>query len=43
MDQWGVWLLIIVILTILEAMSASLTTVWFVISGIIALIISITD
>lgn len=40
MEQWGVWLLIIVILTILEAMSASLTTVWFVVSGIVALIVS---
>lgn len=40
MEQWGVWLLIIVILTILEASTINLTTIWFVISGIIALIVS---
>jgi len=44
MEQWGVWLLIIVILTILEASTTNLTTIWFVVSGIIALIISfLTD
>lgn len=44
MEQWGVWLLIIVILTILEVSTANLTTIWFVVSGIVALIISfLTD
>jgi len=40
MEQWGVWLLIIVILTILELSTANLTTIWFVASAIIALIVS---
>lgn len=40
MEQWGVWLLIIVILTILELSTTNLTTIWFVASAIIALIIS---
>lgn len=44
MEQWGVWLLIIVILTILELSTTNLTTIWFVASAIIALIVSfITD
>lgn len=40
MEQWGVWLAIIVILTVLEVSTTNLTTIWFVISGIISLIIS---
>ena len=40
MEQWGVWLIIIVILTILELSTTSLTTIWFVASAIIALIVS---
>lgn len=44
MEQWIVWLIIIVILTFLEMITVGLTTIWFVFSGIIALIISfITD
>lgn len=40
MEQWYVWLIIIIILTILEAMTINLTTIWFVASGIVALIAS---
>ncbi len=40
MDQWVTWLIIIVILTILEATTINLTTIWFVASAIVALIIS---
>ncbi len=40
MEQWGIWLIIIVILTILELSTTNLTTIWFVASAIIALIIS---
>lgn len=44
MEQWIVWLIIIVILTFLEMITVGLTTIWFVFSGIIALITSfITD
>lgn len=44
MEQWIVWLIIIVILTFLEMITVGLTTIWFVFSGIISLIVSfITD
>ncbi len=44
MEQWCVWLAVIVILAVLETMSFGLTTIWFVASGIVALFISfITD
>ncbi|MBQ9011630.1 MAG: NfeD family protein [Bacilli bacterium] len=41
MEQWYVWLIIVIILTILEATTINLTTIWFVASGIIALISSL--
>lgn len=41
MEQWYVWLIIVIILTILEATTINLTTIWFVLSGIIALISSL--
>lgn len=40
MEQWIVWLIIIVILTLLEAITVGLTTIWFVFSGIVSLFIS---
>lgn len=40
MEQWIVWLAIIIILTSIEILSANLTTIWFVISGVIALTVS---
>lgn len=40
MEQWIVWLIIIVILTFLEMITVGLTTIWFVFSGIVALVIS---
>ncbi len=40
MEQWYVWLAIIIILAVLEAATVNLTTIWFVASGLIALIIS---
>lgn len=44
MEQWCVWLSIIIILTVLEASTVNLTTIWFVVSGIVALGVSfITD
>ena len=44
MDQWIVWLAIIIILTAIELLSINLTTIWFVASGIVALGISfLTD
>lgn len=35
-----VWLTIIILLVIVEAMSVNLTTIWFVVSGLIALLLS---
>jgi membrane protein implicated in regulation of membrane protease activity len=44
MEQWIVWLAIIIILTAIELLSVNLTTIWFVVSGIVALALSfITD
>ena len=39
-----VWLTIVVLLTIVEAMTANLTTIWFVVSGLVAIGLSfVTD
>lgn len=39
-----VWLIVVVLLTIVEAMTVNLTTIWFVISGLVAIGLSfITD
>jgi len=40
MEQWVVWLSVIIILAVLEAMTINLTTIWFVVSGLVALTIS---
>ena len=40
MSQWCVWLAIVIILAVLEGMTVNLTTIWFVASGLIALVIS---
>ena len=40
MSQWVVWLSIIIILTFLEATTINLTTIWFVASGLVALLLS---
>ncbi|MBR3199070.1 MAG: hypothetical protein IKG27_03550 [Bacilli bacterium] len=41
MHEWIVWLIIVVLLFLIEIMTINITTIWFVISGIIALITSI--
>lgn len=41
MDQWIVWLIIVILLTLIELMSLNLTTIWFVASGIVALVFSL--
>lgn len=44
MEQWCVWLAVIIILAVLESMTINLTTIWFVASGLIALLLSfVTD
>lgn len=41
MEQWIIWLILVIILALIELLTINLATIWFVISGIIALIISI--
>ena len=41
MEQWLVWLIIVILLALIEIITINLTTIWFVISGIIALIASL--
>lgn len=41
MEQWIIWLILVILLTLIELLTINLATIWFVISGIIALIISI--
>jgi len=38
--MWYIWLGIIILLALIEVMTINLTTVWFVISGLVALLIS---
>jgi len=40
MDMAFIWLIIIIVLIIIEVLTSYLTTIWFVLSGIIALILS---
>lgn len=40
MDLWIIWLIIIIALTILEVMTIGLVSIWFIISGLISLILS---
>lgn len=37
-----IWLGVVILLTLVECMTAGLTTIWFVVSGIIALLVSLT-
>lgn len=37
-----IWLIIVILLTLVEFMTVNLTTIWFVISGLVALLISFT-
>ncbi len=39
--SWYMWLIIIILLTLVEVMTINLTTIWFVISGIVSLILSL--
>ena len=41
MEQWITWLILIIILGLIELLTINLTTIWFVISGALALIVSI--
>ena len=41
MEQWIIWLLLTIILGLIELFTIKLTTIWFVISGLLAMIVSI--
>ena len=41
MEQWVIWLILVIILTLIELLTINLATIWFVISGIFALVLSI--
>ncbi len=40
MDLWIVWLIIIIVLSFFEAATVNLVSIWFIVSGLISLIIS---
>lgn len=40
MSLWITWLIVIILLTIIEAMTVDVVTVWFIFSGIVAMITS---
>lgn len=40
MEQWVVWLALIIILTFIEITTVNLVTIWFVMSAIVSLIVS---
>jgi len=42
MDTW-IWLVIIIILSVLEVETVSLFSIWFIVSGIVSLILSILN
>lgn len=41
MEQWLVWLILVILLALIEIITINLATIWFVISGIVALIASL--
>lgn len=43
MEQWIVWIAVIIILTAIEILSVNLTTIWFVVSGVVALLFSFVN
>ena len=40
MDIWILWLIVIILLTILEAVTVNLVCVWFIASGLVSLLLS---
>lgn len=39
--NWVFWLVLIIVLTVVEAATVNLLTIWFIISGVVALIVSL--
>ena len=40
MSMWIVWLVVVILLIVIEAMTVNLVTIWFIISGIITMFLS---
>lgn len=40
MDMWIIWLIIIIILSVLEAVTINLVCIWFIASGLVSLFLS---
>ena len=40
MDQWIIWLIIIIVLSFVEATTVNLVSIWFIVSAFIAMILS---
>jgi len=40
MDQWIIWLIIIIVLSFVEAATVNLVSIWFIVSAFIAMILS---
>lgn len=40
MDMWILWLIIVILLAILEAMTINLVSIWFIASGLVSLFLS---
>ena len=40
LSLWAVWLIVVILLAIIEIMSVNLITIWFIVSGILALFVS---
>lgn len=40
MSLWIVWLVVVILLVVIEAMTVNLVTIWFIISGIITMFLS---
>ncbi len=40
MSMWIVWLVVVILLVVIEAMTVNLVTIWFIISGIVTVFLS---
>ena len=40
MSMWIVWLVVVILLVVIEAMTVNLVTIWFIISGIVTMFLS---
>jgi len=43
MEYWAIWLVIVILLAIIEAGTVNLVSVWFIVSGIVSLLVSLVS